>query len=182
MRGWQMNEYPQLQPLSLRDEAQPGYEKIVWKPNWRCFCCHDTGLVQYSLVKKVINNYIPDRHKPIECNATHCNIRLGETLYETETLDRRFSADLCVAKHAMQSIASRRRRRSGLTPCPQAYRLDLDERQMWQEWSQERDRKRMLRLESIDNSEITHNLRVRSRTTTEQLEVNRRHQNIRNNY
>lgn len=152
-----MNEYPQLQPLSLRDEAQPDYEKIAWKPNWRCFCCHDTGLVQYSLVKKVINNYIPDRHKPIECNATRCNIRLGETLYETETLDRRFSADLCD-------------------------RLDLDERQMWQKWSQERHQKRMLRLESIDNSEITHNLRVRSRTPTEQLEVNRRHQNIRNNY
>ena len=34
-----MKEYPQLEPISLRDEAQPGYEKIAWKPTWRCFCC-----------------------------------------------------------------------------------------------------------------------------------------------
>lgn len=59
-----------------------------------------------------------------------------------------------------------------------AYRLDRDERRMWQEWSKEQHQKR-LRL--ID-SNITRNLRVRSRTNYEQLEVERRHQNIRNDY
>ena len=151
-----MNNYPKLEPIQLRDEVQPGYEAIAWKPTWKCFCCHDTGLVQHLLVKKVIKSYVSGRHKPIECNATNCNIRLGDTLYETETLDRRFSADLCD-------------------------RLDSDERQMWAEWSKEQHQKRKQRLGLID-SNVTHNLRLRSRTNYEQLEVERRHQNIRNNY
>ncbi len=153
MRHWQMNKYPNLEPIQLRDEAQPGYEAIAWKPTWKCFCCHDTGLVQELLIKKVIPRYVSGRHKPVECNATNCDIQLGRDLYKTETLDRRFSAELCD-------------------------RLDSDERQMWQEWSNEQHQKR-LRL--ID-SNITRNLRLRSRTNYEQLEVERRHQNIRNDY
>lgn len=156
MRGWQMNNYPELQPLELREEAQPGYEKVACQLTWNCFCCHDTGFVQHLLVKKVIPNYVSGRHKPVECNATNCNIRLGDTLYETETLDRRFSADL-------------------------GDRLDSDERKMWSEWSKEQHEKRKQRLRLID-SNITRNLRVRSRTNYEQLEVERRHQNIRNDY
>ena len=148
-----MNNYPELQPIELRPEAQPGYEKVAWKPTWNCFCCHDTGLVQHLLVKKVIKSYVSGRHKPVECNATSCNIRLGDTLYETETLDRRFSADLCD-------------------------RLDSEERRMWERWSKEQHQKR-LRL--ID-SNMTKNLRLRSRTNYEQLEVERRHRNIRNDY
>ena len=95
MRSWQMNNYPELQPLQLREEAQPGYEAESWKPTWNCFCCHDTGLVQDLLVKKIIKNYVSGRHKPVECNATNCNIQLGRYLYKTNTLDRRFSAEIC---------------------------------------------------------------------------------------
>ncbi len=153
MRRWQMNNYPKLEPIQLRDEAQPGYEAIAWKPTWKCFCCHDTGLVQHLLVKKVIPRYVSGRHKPVECNATHCDIQLGRDLYKTETLDRRFSADLCD-------------------------RLDGDERQMWAEWSKEQHQKR---LKLID-SNVTKNLRFRSRTNYEQLEVEHRHQNIKNDY
>ncbi|MDJ0595188.1 MAG: hypothetical protein QNJ72_35285 [Pleurocapsa sp. MO_226.B13] len=148
-----MNNYPKLEPIQLRDEAQPGYEAIAWKPTWKCFCCHDTGLVQHLLVKKVIPRYVSGRHKPVECNATHCDIQLGRDLYKTETLDRRFSADLCD-------------------------RLDGDERQMWAEWSKEQHQKR---LKLID-SNVTKNLRFRSRTNYEQLEVEHRHQNIKNDY
>ena len=151
-----MNNYPKLEPIQLRDEAQPGYEAIAWKPTWKCFCCHDTGLIQELLIKKVIPRYVSGRHKPVECNATHCDIQLGRDLYKTETLDRRFSAELCD-------------------------RLDSDERQMWQEWSKEQHEKRKQRLGLID-SNVTHNLRLRSRTNYEQLEVERRHQNIRNDY
>ncbi len=153
-----MNNYPELQPLELREEAQPGYQAVAWKPTWNCFCCHDTGFVQHLLVKKVMPNYVSGRHKPVECNATNCNIRLGDTLYETETLDRRFSADLCD-------------------------RLDSDERQMWAEWSKEQHERRKQALGLIDDSKnITNNLRVRKRTNYEQLEVERRHQDIRNNF
>ena len=148
-----MNNYPQLPPLKLREEAQPGYQAESWKPTWNCFCCHDTGFVQYSLVKKIIKNYESDRHKPVECNASCCNIRLGATLYETNTLDQRFSPEICD-------------------------RLDLEERQIWKKWAYEKHRKR---LESL-NLNCTNNLRVRSRTHEEQFEVERRHQDIRNHY
>ena len=156
MRGGQMNNYPKLEPIQLRDEAQPGYEPNAWKPTWKCFCCHDTGLVQELLIKKIIPRYVSGRHKPVECNATHCDIQLGRDLYKTETLDRRFSADLCD-------------------------RLDRDERQMWAEWSKEQHEKRKQRLGLID-SNVTRILRRRSRTNSEQLEVERRHQNIKNDY
>ncbi|ELS00880.1 hypothetical protein Xen7305DRAFT_00005810 [Xenococcus sp. PCC 7305] len=148
-----MNNYPQLSPLKLREEAQPGYQAESWQPTWNCFCCHDTGFVQYSLVKKIIKNYVPDRHKPVECNASSCNIRLGETLYETNTLDRRFDPEICD-------------------------RLDAEERQIWKKWRHEKHRKR---LESLELN-CTKNLRARSRTQEEQFEVERRHQEMRNNY
>ena len=146
-----MSDYPELRPLPLRDEALPGYDPIAWKPNWNCFCCHDTGLIPELLVKKAIPDYISGRHKPVECNASNCNIQLGRDLYLTSTLDRRFTTKICD-------------------------RLDRDERRMWSEWSKEQHQKR-LRL--ID-SNITQNLRVRSRTDYEQLDVERRHHDILN--
>ncbi len=153
MRLWQMKNYPQLPPLKLRDEAQPGYDAESWQPTWNCFCCHDTGLVQDLLVKKIIKNYVSGRHKPVECNATNCDIQLGRYLYKTNTLDRRFSAEICD-------------------------RLDAEERQMWKEWRKE---KHETRLRSLDLN-VTKNLRFRSRTNEEQFDVERRHQDIRNHY
>ena len=56
--------------------------------------------------------------------------------------------------------------------------LDSDERQMWAEWSKEQHQKRL----GLIDSNVTRNLRFRSRTNYEQWEVERRHQNIRNDY
>ena len=139
--------FKKLKPIPLRPECEPDYDKQVWQPNWYCFCCHDTGLVRVPLIEKVIPRYVSGRHKPVECNATHCDIQLGRDLYQTNTLDRRFSADLCD-------------------------RLDSDERKMWAEWSKEQHEKRKQRLGLID-SNVTRNLRVRSRTNYEQLEIGR---------
>ncbi len=112
-----------------------------------------TRTFYFRLVKKIIKNYVSGRHKPVECNATHCDIQLGRYLYKTNTLDRRFSADICD-------------------------RLDAEERQIWQSWRKEKHQKR---LASLDLN-VTKNLRFRSRTNEEQFDVERRHQDIRNNY
>ena len=160
-----MSEY-NLQPLPLRDEAQPGYEAIAWKPNWKCFCCHDNGIIPERIVKTVIPNYVSGRHKPVKCN--NCNIRLGDTLYDTNTLDLRFTPEICD-------------------------RLDRQERQMWREWGQEKHELRKQRLAasktcswrgnpaelpcSIDN-DCTRNLRRRSRSNQERAEAQRRHRDI----
>ncbi len=152
-----MNSYPELQPIQLRDEVEPGYEKAAWKPTWKCFCCHDTGLVRDSLIKKVIKNYVSGRHKPVKCNASNCNIQLGETFYITNTLDLRFTPKICD-------------------------RLDSEERQMWEEWKWQQHEKRKQSLGLVNNPNITNNLRMRQRTNYEQLDVERRHQDIRNDY
>ena len=148
-----MNDYPKFIPLPLRPEAQPGYQKTAWKPTWDCFCCHDTGLVRVSLIEKVIPDYIPSRHKPVECNATNCKIRLSELLYTTQTLDERFTNDICDL-------------------------LDREERKIWFEWSKQRHEMRKHRLGLADIPDITHNLRARNRTSDEQLDVECRHQNV----
>lgn len=146
-----------MQPLPLRDEAQPGYVAKSWNPNWNCFCCHDIGIIPERIVKIEIPSYVSGRHKPVKCNATGCNIRLGDTLYETNTLDTRFTSEICD-------------------------RLASEERQMWKEWSQQQHEKRKQSLRLIDGSNITNNLRIRSRKNYEQFDVECRHQNIRNDY
>ena len=140
-----MNQF-NLQPLPLRDEAQPGYEKAAWKPNWKCFCCHDNGIIPERIVKTVIPNYVTGRHKPVKCN--NCNIRLADTLYDTNTLDLRFPQALCV-------------------------RFAHQEKIMWQQWCIERHEYRKLKIASA-----TKNLRTRERTTSEQLDAERRHQDM----
>ena len=169
-----MENFPQLEPLQLRPEAQPGYQKIAWKrrsiasppmpqalsnrsSDWNCFCCHDTGLVPERLIKRIIPRYAHGRHKPVECNATNCTIQLARLLYTTKTLDERFTRDICD-------------------------RLDLEERKMWLEWSNQRHEQRKQRLKLVENPNLTKNLRARNRTNDEELEVQRRHQRIVNEY
>lgn len=101
--------------------------------------------------------YVHGRHKLVECNATNCKIQLGELLYTTQTLDERFTPSICD-------------------------RLDKQERQMWHEWSKDKHEMRKKRNAIADEIELTKNLRARSRISCEQLEVERRHQNIRNDY
>lgn len=146
-----MSDYPELQPIPLRDETSSNYQKAAWKPNYKCFCCHDQGWVTESLVKKVIPNYIGGNHKPLKCNATGCDIQLGEYLYQTNTLDTRFTSEICD-------------------------RLDQDEREMWIEWSRQQHEKRKSK---VDFTNATNNLRARARLSHEHLEAQRRHSDIR---
>ena len=152
-----MDNRTQLQPLELRPEAQPGYQKLAWQPTWKCFCCHDTGMVVERLIRQIIPRYAHGRHKPVECNATNCNIQLAQLLYTTHTLDRRFTDIICD-------------------------RLDLEERNMWSQWNRQRHEQKQQRLELVESPNLTKNLRARARTNDEQLEVNRRHQRIKSEY
>lgn len=149
-----MQEYPQLPPIQLRDEVDPEYQKVAWKPNWNCFCCHDTGFITDLLTKKLIPNYVSGKHKPVECNASNCKIQLGKDFYETNTLDQRFDPEICD-------------------------RLDQDEREMWREWSMQQHEKRKFKL---DLSNATNNLRARARLPCEHFDVQRRHEDIKTNY
>ena len=152
-----MKELPRLQPLFLRPETEPGYEKVAWRPTWKCFCCHDTGLVQYSLLRQIMPDYDDRRHKPVKCNASHCDRELGEALYWTQTLDLRLDSSVCDE-------------------------IDSIGRQYWRDWEKEQHQSRKKALKRANSDNLTGNLRSVKRSADESLEVERRHQQIVSEY
>ena len=152
-----MKKLPRLQPLFLRPETEPGYEQVPWRPTWKCFCCHDTGLVQYSLLRQIMPDYDDRRHKPVKCNASLCERELGEALYLTQTLDLRLDSSVCDE-------------------------LDSIGRRCWRDWEQQQHQLRKKALKRASSERLTGNLRVVKRSAAESSEVERRHQQIVNEY
>ncbi len=56
-------EFEKLPALTRREEDEPGYEAESWKPNWKCYCCHDTGFVLDRLAFLVIDGYDSEKSK-----------------------------------------------------------------------------------------------------------------------
>ncbi len=71
--------------------------KEIWFPNWNCFCCHDTGLVNPNLVKLVIKDYNLDRDKLPICQNPGCfaNKNYASNTSISSSLDWRFDEELC---------------------------------------------------------------------------------------
>ena len=93
-----MEQLPQLKPLSLRPECEPGYEKESWKPTWNCFCCHDTGFVLDRLSSQIIPGFNSEQHKTLLCNAPGCNAsrdKVSPKLIEEGNFDTRLSSEIC---------------------------------------------------------------------------------------
>lgn len=148
-------DFKKLQPLTLRRECEPDYEKEIWQPNWRCFCCHDTGFVLDRLAAHVIEGYKGGLHKIVRCQATECQAEIGETLEASGTLDNRLTNDIC--DH-----------------------LDSLERENWRQtlFQQHELRKKALGL--VDELAQRKSMRLRQRTPTEEMEVRRKHRDILN--
>jgi len=93
-----MDDLPKLQPLSLRSECEPGYQKESWKPNWNCYCCHDTGFVLDRLSNQIIPGFNSEQHKTLLCNAKGCNAsrdKVSSKLIEEGNFDTRLSSEVC---------------------------------------------------------------------------------------
>ncbi|RUS93792.1 hypothetical protein DSM106972_095510 [Dulcicalothrix desertica PCC 7102] len=67
-------EFEQVLPVTVRRESlpKPQGEEIFKMPTWNCFCCHDTGWVQYHLAKRKIRGYDPNIHANPVCQ--NCNL------------------------------------------------------------------------------------------------------------
>ena len=88
-------EFEKLPALTRREEDEPGYEAESWKPNWKCYCCHDTGFVLDRLAALVIDGYDSEKSRIPRCNATGCGAEVGVYLEESGTLDTRLSGEVC---------------------------------------------------------------------------------------
>lgn len=87
----------------MRREDEPGYEKEIWQPGWKCFCCHDTGIIYNALAALVIDGYDPDCDKFPRCVNPGCKAGSdwdSETL--TGSVDYRISAATCQKLDAIE--------------------------------------------------------------------------------
>jgi hypothetical protein len=133
----------------MRPEKEPGIDPEIWQPDWRCFCCQDTGIVHHYLAALVIDGYDSNRDKLPRCHNPGCSAGShydGATL--TGSVDYRLTADICAD-------------------------LDRIERENWRDYVQQK----RLAL-TLDLSTIGKSLRQRERTSTEEMEARQKHQAV----
>lgn len=87
----------------MRREDEPGYEKEIWQPDWKCFCCHDTGIIYDSLAALVIDGYDSDHDKFPRCVNPGCNAGSDwDSEILTDCVDYRISALTCQKLDAIE--------------------------------------------------------------------------------
>jgi len=85
---------PRLEREPIRPEReQPDFDKEIWQPHWRCFCCQDTGTVSLVLTRLVIPDYDHHRDKQVVCQHPRCEA--GKSLRGDLNYDQRFTAGIC---------------------------------------------------------------------------------------
>jgi hypothetical protein len=85
---------PEFSPEPVRHEDQPGYQKEIWQPSWKCFCCRDLGIVDPHLTRLVMPKYNSDRDRNPICQAPGCN-QGANWLHLEGNVDMRFTSAIC---------------------------------------------------------------------------------------
>jgi len=101
----------------------------------------------------VIEGYDPNKDKLPICQNTNCHTRPGEMLLQSDALDWRLDAAIC-------------------------QELDLLERKAWDSWRHEQHELRKKAWGTVIELATTHSLRQRSRTPTEEMEAQQKHQAV----
>ena len=144
-----MMDFPQLDPIPMRAETDPNYQKEIWQPEWNCFCCQDTGIAK-NAARMFIKDWNLDRHKLPICRKPNC--KASEIFSEhpeprvQASLDWRLSPEMCEE-------------------------VDRLEREAWREWAKKRQKNDKV----IDYSEAVKSLRKRSRSSEEEYLAKRNH-------
>ncbi|MBD1895552.1 hypothetical protein [Coleofasciculus sp. FACHB-129] len=141
---------PKLPRDIIRPEDEPGRDKELWQPNWKCFCCHDTGTVQPYLVRMVIDGYRWESDKIPVCQNPSCIAASGISQGLEPYLDYRLDAAIC-------------------------QQLDLIDRDGWRETLRNANQRR-LNTQALAQKM---NLRQRDRSSTEEMEARQRHASAR---
>ncbi len=89
-----IDDLPQFEPIPVRPE-QELQEAEIFYPQWRCFCCQDSGLVSLCLVLLVMPKYNPDRDKWVLCQEINCKASERWENVPIENFDTRFVPSIC---------------------------------------------------------------------------------------
>jgi hypothetical protein len=141
-------DLPKFSRMLQRQEDEPDFDKPLWRPPWSCYCCHDTGFVVYSLVRMVIRDYDGNKDKPVVCHRFRIKDKFGEVI--SLSSDWRFNDELCS-------------------------KLDRIARDDWA-MTLEKMYSEGKEGYSLDLSKIGKNMRMRNRTSEEEMEALRKHQ------
>ncbi|MDJ0718260.1 MAG: hypothetical protein QNJ54_29210 [Prochloraceae cyanobacterium] len=142
-----MVNFPQLPRLKRQSvkERESG-DKQIWQPTCQCFCCHDFGYVQASLVRLIVPDYDPDKDLIPICQRCEANER-WEHPDVIPSFDRRFTREICEQLHEY-------------------------DRANWREWAR---KKQEDNNKVIDFSTVVKSLRKRQRSQLEVEQAQRNH-------
>jgi hypothetical protein len=106
----------------MRPEKEASADPEIWQPDWKCFCCHDRGIVHNYLAKLVIDGYDANRDKLPRCQNPGCEAGQDyDSAVLTASVDYRLTPEICLE-------------------------LDAIERKNWQDYVQQRRQKVTLDL------------------------------------
>jgi hypothetical protein len=147
-----MINLPKLPRSILRDENKPEYAgRPLWQPRWKCFCCHDSGIVNPHLAALVVSGYDPDQDKIPLCQNPHCNA--GDRFLHSQeleaSLDMRFTSTIC-------------------------QQLDAFHREDWRQCTQQQF-ERVINIQEIARS---CSMRKGDRTSSETMLADQKHQEV----
>jgi hypothetical protein len=132
----------------MRPEKESNTEVEIWQPNWKCFCCHDSGIVVSHLAAMVIEEFDFKRDKPPRCQNPGCNSGShwdGNSI--TQCVDYRLTPAIC-------------------------QELDSIEREDWRRTTKLKQ-KRI--LNSVEKLSQEMSLRKRKRTSEEEINTKQKH-------
>ncbi|MBE9019764.1 hypothetical protein C7Y66_23865 [Chroococcidiopsis sp. CCALA 051] len=82
---------PKFSRQPVRPDKESSVDAEIWYPDWKCFCCHDTGIVRPSLAELVIPGY--DYDKDLHPACYRCGA--GSFYTNCEEYDQRLTRGIC---------------------------------------------------------------------------------------
>jgi len=103
---------PRLSRQPVRPDKEANNDAEIWYPDWKCFCCHDTGIVRPKLAELVIPDY--NYHKDLHPACYRCSA--GSAYTSCEEYDQRFNRGICseldrIERNAWAATVKQKQRR-----------------------------------------------------------------------
>ena len=92
----------------MHPEKESDAEVEIWQPTWKCFCCHDSGIVVSHLAATVIEGFNSNRDKLPRCQNPGCKSGSHwDSDNITHCVDYRLTSGICLQLDAAEREAWR---------------------------------------------------------------------------